>query len=347
MLYKLSSGIDRIEPLPFLDFEQADALEKQLENLIANHLLEVLYEGAPLLPIFQERSWQEEADIYALDRNGDLVVFELKRAGAGRGALSQLLGYVEEASSWNYFVLNEKFAEYLSKRTGRVSELREVHQETFGLKEPLDEDQFNKRQKMYVVANSADEGLVRAVQYWRTQGLDIEFLPYRVYEIGGDKYFEFFSKPFDTHPNPAYRKGVLFDTNASYDIAGQAPWIERMITQRRVSAYGDVKGTVDYLQRGDTVFYYQKRYGVVAAARIIGTAPRDFEPDEERYWDVEFLTQTPSRFEPPYDALSVAEIREATGLNFYWAKTLKVPYLKDDQSDKLLRATILKLGAAH
>jgi hypothetical protein len=26
MLYKLSSGIDRIEPLPFLDFEQADAL---------------------------------------------------------------------------------------------------------------------------------------------------------------------------------------------------------------------------------------------------------------------------------------------------------------------------------
>jgi len=157
MLYKLSSRIDRIEPLPFLDFEQADALEKQLEDLIANHLLEVLYEGAPLLPIFQERRRQEEADIYALDRNGDLVVFELKRAGAGRGALEQLLCYVEKAGSWNYFVLNQKFAEYLSKRKGKVSELREIHCETFGLKEPLEDDQFNKKQKMYVVANSAED----------------------------------------------------------------------------------------------------------------------------------------------------------------------------------------------
>jgi hypothetical protein len=200
---------------------------------------------------------------------------------------------------------------------------------------------------MYVVANSADEGLVRAVEYWRAQGLDIEFLPYRVYEISGEKYFEFFSKPFDAHPNPSYRKGVLFDTNATYDIAGQSPWVERMISHGRVSAYGDVKGTVDSLQRGDIVFYYQKGYGIVAAARISGNAPRDFEPDEERYWDVEFLTQTPTHFQPPYDALSVAEIREATGLNFYWARTLKVPYLKADQSDKLLSATILKLGAAR
>ena len=347
MLYKLSSQIDRIEPLPFVNFQEAGALEKQLENLIANHLLEVLYEGAPLLPIFQERSWQEEADIYALDRNGDLVVFELKRAGAGRGALEQLLGYVEKASSWNYFTLNQKFAEYLRKRIGRVSELREVHRDTFGLKEPIGDDQFNTRQRMYVVADSAEEGLVRAVQYWRNQRLDIEFLPYRVYELGGEKYFEFFSKPFDSHPNPAYRKGVLFDTNASYDIAGQAPWIERMISQKRVSAYGDIKGTVDYLQRGDTVFYYQKGNGIVAAARIVGNAPRDFEQDEERYWDVEFLTQTPSRFHSPYNALTVAEIRQSTGLNFYLARTLKVPYLNGEQTEKLLQATISKLGGPH
>jgi len=155
-----------------------------------------------------------------------------------------------------------------------------------------------------------------------------------------------FSKPFDVHRNPAYRKGVLFDTNASYDIQGEAPWVQRMISQKRVSAYGDIKGTVDSLQRGDTVFYYQKGYGIIAAARITGTAPHNFENDDERYWDVEYLTKVPSRFEPPYAALSVAEIREITGLNFYWPKTIKVPYLTVEQSDKLLQAAVSKLGAA-
>jgi len=162
-----------------------------------------------------------------------------------------------------------------------------------------------------------------------------------------ESHFEFFSKPFDVHPNPAHRKGVLFDTNASYDILGQAPWVERMITQKRVSAYGDVKGAVDYLQKGDTVFYYQKGFGIVAAARIIGNTPRDFAQDEERYWDVEFLTRTPSRFEPPYNAMSIAEIREATGLTFYLARTLKVPYLNTEHTDKLLQAAIRKLGACE
>ncbi|HXM40971.1 MAG TPA: hypothetical protein VN924_06945 [Bryobacteraceae bacterium] len=209
MLYKLSSAIDRLEPLPFIDFAQAGALEKDLENLLAGHLLEALYEDDPLLPFFQQRSWQEEPDICALDRDANLVIFELKRAGAGRGALEQLLRYVEGASSWDYAALNRKFSQY---RGGEAVDLREVHQQAFGLIDPLEEDDFNRKQRMCVVANSAEDGLVRAVSYWRDQGLHIDFLPYRVYEINGNRYFEFFSKPFDSHLNPGLAKGVLFDT---------------------------------------------------------------------------------------------------------------------------------------
>jgi RecB family endonuclease NucS len=99
MLYKLSSSIDRLETLQFIDLARAGALEKDLENLLADHLLETLYEGDPLLPFFQERSRQAEPDICALDRDANLVIFELKRAGADRGALGQIFRYVEEASS--------------------------------------------------------------------------------------------------------------------------------------------------------------------------------------------------------------------------------------------------------
>jgi hypothetical protein len=278
-----------------------------------------------------------------LDRHGNLVVFELKRAGAGR-ALEQLFRYVEIASTWDYFTLNRKFGEYREKRRGEVVELREAHRQAFGLVDQIEEDVFNRSQRMCVVANSAEDTLIRAVSYWRDRGLDVDFLPYRVYEIAGDRYFEFFSKPFDPHLNPAFAKGVLFDTNASYDVPGEEPWVQRMITKKRVAAYGDIKGVVDYLRRGDTVFYYQKGFGIIAAARITGALPREFEPDEERYWDVQFLTKTPSVFAPPYAALSVAEIRETLGFNFFWAKTLKVPYLNSEQSEQLLRAVISKIG---
>jgi hypothetical protein len=92
------------------------------------------------------------------------------------------------------------------------------------------------------------------------------------------------------------------------------------------------------------VFYYQKGNGIVAAARITGRIPREFEPDNERYWDVQFLTAKPTVFASPYAALSVPEIRETLGFNFFWAKTLKVPYLRSEQAEQLLRAVILKIG---
>lgn len=47
------------------------------------------------------------------------------------------------------------------------------------------------------------------VDYWRRQGLSVEFLPYRVYEFAGEHYFEFFALPYDNHRNPAQAKGEV------------------------------------------------------------------------------------------------------------------------------------------
>ncbi len=95
MLYLLSpsnEGLGTLEPLPFLDASNLQGTEKDLENLLATHLLDVLFEGAPLLPIFQERQLQSEADLYAINREGDLVIFELKRGLAGEDAVLQAIG---------------------------------------------------------------------------------------------------------------------------------------------------------------------------------------------------------------------------------------------------------------
>src|SRR5947208_7646648 len=106
MLYKLTKSaqtFDAIDPMAFSGMP----LEKELEGLLAQNLWDVLFEGSELMPILQERAWQPEADIYALNEKGDLWIFELKRDGVGSGAVHQALRYCEKAGQFGYHKLEQ------------------------------------------------------------------------------------------------------------------------------------------------------------------------------------------------------------------------------------------------
>jgi hypothetical protein len=142
VLYKLSStnGVfDKLEPVAFKDFASFGQVEKDLEHLIAGSILEVLFEDASLMPVFQERQYQAEADVYALNREGDLTIFELKRGVAGENAVHQALRYAQEAGQWTYAELEAKYRQY----TGSDSDLHRAHQEAFDLEHPLDTKDIN------------------------------------------------------------------------------------------------------------------------------------------------------------------------------------------------------------
>ena len=87
------NGSRDLEALPFLDFADLGKIEKDLENLLAEHLLDILFEDAALMPIIQERPMQAEADLYALNPKGDLIIFELKRGFAKADAMLQAIRY--------------------------------------------------------------------------------------------------------------------------------------------------------------------------------------------------------------------------------------------------------------
>ena len=333
MLYRLSpsnDGLGSLEPLSFLDASDLQRTEKDLENLIATHLLDVLFEGAPLLPIFQERQLQSEADIYAINRDGDLVIFELKRGVAGEDAVLQAIGYAQRSGRWVYSELDRRYRSYLQKGGFSANDLRSAHKDAFQLDTALEPTKFNGRQHLYVVGNAANEALIDAITYWKCQGLSVEFLPYRIYDVDGIRYFEFFSFPYDRHRNPSAVKGVLFDTNRSYDE--DSVW--EMIEKSRVAAYGDIKYVVEYLSPGDIVFFYHKSVGLVAAGEVHGPVRQDGA--EEQYRDVRFLTPVPDRQTGLGRAMPPSEITKVTGRNFFWARTIKVPYLDREEALKLV-----------
>ena len=87
MLFELVEECCKLKPVAFSSFGQIARTEKHLEDLLARHLFDTLFEQTPLLPFHQEASYQLVADIYALNEEGDIVIFELKRDQADVGAL--------------------------------------------------------------------------------------------------------------------------------------------------------------------------------------------------------------------------------------------------------------------
>ncbi|MCY4427844.1 MAG: hypothetical protein OXC05_12560 [Halieaceae bacterium] len=338
MLYKLKSTDGRfnsIEPVEFSDFSSFENLEKDLENLIADNILETLYENESLMPIFQERQLQEEADVYALNENGELIIFELKRGTAGVDAMHQILRYAQDAGQWSYSTLQEKYRVYSGSPDAI---LNIVHKENFDLENRLDERQFNIRQHLIVIGSAADQSLMNAVKYWKDQGLSIDFLPYRVYQFGEDKYFEFFALPYDEHRNPADTKGVLFDTNRSWNE--ESIWF--MLENSCVAAFEDAKRFVEYVYPGDIVFFSHRYQGLVAAAKVKGGAMRG-QGTDTWFRDVEFITRVPKRNEELL-AMPFKQVSQITGKSFYWARTIKVPYLSRADADRLAKELVGYLG---
>jgi hypothetical protein len=246
MLYKLHSSnglFDKLSPVEFKDFSSFGKLEKDLEELIAKSILDILFEDYSLMPIFQERSYQAEADIYALNEKGELIIFELKRGNAGEDAVNQALRYAQNAGQWSYSKLKNKYKQYSESDI----ELTRAHRDAFDLEHALSPKDINNKQHLIIIGSAADDSLITAVDYWKRQGVSIEFLPYRIYEIGEEQYFEFFALPYDRHKNPGDIKGVIFDTNRSWDE--NSIWY--MIENNRVAAFDEAKRFVEYLYPGD------------------------------------------------------------------------------------------------
>lgn len=330
MLYKLTlddTNPNGLEPVEFYELSDLNKIEKDLENLLAENLLNKLFEDNALMLIYQERPYQSVADIYALTAQGDLVIFELKRGMVGDDAMVQILRYTQTAGQWSYDKLNNYF-----KRTSPEKELAASHKEAFELDRVLTPAEFNRNQHLYVVGSAANEVLAKSLTFWKSKGLSVEFIPYRVYKIANQLYFEFFSKPHDIHRNPKQIKGVILDTNKTYNE--ECVW--EMLQYKRASAYGEQAYFADYINKGDYVFLSHRGYGIIAAGIATSKSKLDKKDEEERFVDVKWLTTIPTKESGIENYLPFSEVTALLEHGFYWARTLKTPYLSPDESKLLI-----------
>lgn len=114
MLYKLNRLDNRHEYQKVKRVALADLgwKEKDLERLMSHNIQDFISSN-DLMTIFTERSRQEEPDIMALDRHGDLYIFELKRWSGQQENLLQVLRYGQLFGRSNYDDLNDMYRKYM------------------------------------------------------------------------------------------------------------------------------------------------------------------------------------------------------------------------------------------
>ena len=127
-------------------------------------------------------------------------------------------------------------------------------------------------------------------------------------------------------------KGIMFDTNISYSDTDES----EMILGNKIAAYGDAKRYIDSFRKDDYALFYSKGRGIIAVGQIVTDTPT--EVGNEKYHSVRMIV--PENFNgdvKALPALSPNEIKTILKRNFYWASTIKTPFLTGVQVEMLIR----------
>lgn len=266
MLYRFDRPIGASKPVKVATLSDFGFKEKDLEVFLGSHLTAVVSEEHLML-IGQERPWQEEADLLALDRKGVLYIFELKRWESRKENILQVLRYGQIFGRYSYGDL-ERLAQRHRKLDGGLAQ---AHMVSFELDAPLPESAFNHDQVFVLVTNGVDEESISVVNYWSKKGLKIVVAPYRVYRIGNEPYIQF--QPYNPDGDVIVeRESTYFivNTNRTYapdvwkDMIGDG-------TTGKASAYYGRKNTITKIPKKATVFLYHTGVGVIAKGRSTST----------------------------------------------------------------------------
>ncbi|HFJ9318631.1 TPA: hypothetical protein ACGW54_003942 [Bacillus tropicus] len=261
MLYKLDTKAKDYTKVNRVTLSSFGWKELDLQELLSNHIQDLI-SASELMTIFNERPRQEEPDILALDRNGDLYIFELKRWSSHQENLLQVLRYGQLYGNSNYDELNEMFRKY-RKNNDSETELYEIHKQYFDLSgsSRLSKEEFNRKQHFLVVTNGLDQKTVEAIVYWKNNGLNIDAIVYWVFEINGEYFIEF--NMYSTIEGFLEYESNTYILNTNYSNNEQHT--EDMLREHKAAAYyPGWREKIEKLQKGDTIFLYKSGTGIIA-----------------------------------------------------------------------------------
>lgn len=163
--------------LKVVESERLD-LEDRLENWLCEDIGLLSHD---LLIIGRQIHFQYVGalDLLAVDREGNLVVIELKRDRTPRDVVAQALDYASCVKRLGREDVEKHAREYLGKP------FADAFQRAFGREPP---EVVNETQRMYIVASSLDASTQRIIEYLADAQVDINGATFSYFNVAGGEF---------------------------------------------------------------------------------------------------------------------------------------------------------------
>lgn len=161
-------------------------------------------------------------DLLAIDRDGKLIVLELKKNMTPREVVAQLLDYgswVRELEDADIAAIYAKYCEQHHPEWSNTS-LDEAFHGRFQVKEMPEE--LNTGHELVVVASELDDSTERIVSYLAEEyGVDINAIFFRIFKDEDREYLSsvWFIDPIEEEPSPKARRKKKEEWNGEYYVS--------------------------------------------------------------------------------------------------------------------------------
>ena len=326
MLFKVEGKLENIYPIRYQNIYQIyNENEKKLEEILMSMI------GIDIFPEYlivgHERLGKPEADLFAVNSNGDLVLIELKVGGEyDVSKIYQAMKYAQEFSSWQYDKINSHFKKCFP--SDPCNDLKEKFIQHYG--KPINKSDFNQQQEIVVISNASDLSVTQVSDYWKSQGIHIKEYFYRFYKIGGEIILE-----ISDHVISIPSGNCWINTCNTFD---QSAYID-MVRNSIASAYGNRSSLIGAYLANSLIFLYHNGIGIIAGGRgtneIMEICSDTSEASEiEKYIRLrDFIHGIDLDTGKINKYISAKDIKILLNRNFYFAQSI-VP-LSVDEAEKL------------
>lgn len=183
-IFKLKQANDNIDEAVLIAAKKTSLeLEKHLEGWLENSPWAIAQE--PLLIIGRQTSaTQGECvtifpDLLGLDKDGNIVVIELKRGRTPREVIAQILEY----AAWANDLSDEEICKIALNYFEKISNGRDLKVAFFDTFEAEELPALNQRQRLFVAAEEISPSVLKVSRFLRqAHGLDINCIQYSIFQ---------------------------------------------------------------------------------------------------------------------------------------------------------------------
>ena len=271
-LYKISAG-GGLSSVQKQSLHKEETLEDWIEGNPALVGLDVLVLGRQIITDHNGR-----IDMLAIDRDGNLIIIELKRDRTPREVVAQILDY----ASWVSDLEAKDIDQIAQKKLGKS--LEQAFLEKFSSPAP---DTINTNHSMMIVASEFDASSKRIVEYLaKVHRVGINTVFFNVFADGENQFLatDWLMDQQEVVERSEDRKKLPW-SGFWYVNVGEGPqraW-EDMRKYGFIAAGGGsfYSDKLNQLSVGDTIYAYQKKAGYVGHGVVTQTASmaKDFKVD--------------------------------------------------------------------